>query len=78
MKKLRLCVFARNDFLDDVFELQEQLKRAGYDATQEDISFAWECVSGSQYAQWLGLSENEEDNVNDILEYFKEEENEWI
>ena len=72
MKKLRLCVFARNDFLDDVFELQEQLKRAGYDATQEDISFEWECFSGSQCAQWLFLSKNEEDNVKDILEYFEE------
>ena len=76
MKKLRLNIYARDDFLEDVNLLENQLKNKGYEASKQDISFAWECFSASRDAQWLCLSDNEEQNVEDILEYFEVEEDE--
>ena len=75
MEKLRLSVYSREEFLDDVDKLQKQLNNAGYSATKQDISFAWECFSNTQCAQWLCLSNNEEENVKEILQYFEVERN---
>jgi c-di-GMP-related signal transduction protein len=72
MKQLRLNIKERDDFDEDLINLQNQLKKKGYSASIEDISFAWACFSSSKCAQWLRLSDNEDENIEDILEYFKE------
>ena len=76
MKELKLNFFARDDFLDDVDKLQQQLREAGFKARKEDISFAWERYSDSLYAQCLSLDNLAENNVKHILEYFSEVEDE--
>ena len=62
-----------HSFIEDINNLQKQLYDAGYSASKADIAVAWEQYSEGICAQWMGLSNYPESNINNILDYFEEE-----